>query len=275
MSTVTTKYTGADIIVLEGLEPVRKRPDMYIGGTDTHGLHHLVNELVANSLDEALAGFCKVIAVRIDADGSLSVSDDGRGIPVEEHPLEKKPTLEVVLMRVGAGAKFDKNTYKTSAGLHGIGAKAVTALSDWTEAEVRRNGKVYHQEYERGHAPTPVKEIGTAPNNRTGTKVTFHPDPEIFHGATFEYDTLEVRLRELAYLNKGLTIKLTDERNSKEETFFAEIGVAELGEGAFGHALGGAELLKLCGDEEIGHGRSVLAASMGTATCVNTRITGW
>ncbi|MBI3822825.1 MAG: DNA gyrase subunit B, partial [Planctomycetes bacterium] len=178
-------------------------------------------------VDEALAGYCKNVHVTIHVDGSLSVADDGRGIPVEIHPQVGKSTLEVVLTTVGAGAKFDKRSYKTSAGLHGIGAKAVTALSEWTEAEVRRNGKVYKQEYERGPAVTEVTEIGLAPNNRTGTKITFKPDPEMFRDATFNYDTLEGHLRELAYLNKGLAIKLTDEKSGKEETFHAEGGVSE------------------------------------------------
>src|SRR5439155_5746476 len=174
------------------------------------GLHQLVYELVYNSVDEALAGHCKNIHVKVDVDGSISVSDDGRGIPVDEHPLEKRPTLEVVMTTVGAGAKFDKDTYKVSAGLHGIGAKAVTALSEWVEAEIRRNGKVYVQEYERGKPITEVTERGTA--KRTGTSITFKPDRQIFKDAAFDYDTLEVRLRELAFLNKGLGIKLTDER---------------------------------------------------------------
>ncbi len=225
--TTASGYEGGNVKVLRDAAHIRERPGMYIDDTSTKGLHHLVYELVYNSVDEALAGFCKSIQVAIHVDGSLSVSDDGRGIPVDMHPTEGKPTIEVVLTKLGAGAKFDKDVYKTSAGLHGIGAKAVTALSDWTEAEVRRNGKVYHQEYERGHASTTVKEIGLSPGNRTGTKITFHPDPEIFHATTFDYDTLEVRLRELAYLNKGLTIKLIDERTAKEETFHAEGGVAE------------------------------------------------
>ncbi len=220
-------YEGGNVKVLRDAAHIRERPGMYIDDTASKGLHHLVYELVYNSVDEALAGFCKNIHVTLNVDGSLSVGDDGRGIPVDMHPTEGKSTLEVVLTKLGAGAKFDKDVYKTSAGLHGIGAKAVTALSDWTEAEVRRNGKVYHQEYERGHASTPLKEIGAAPNNRTGTKITFHPDPEIFHTAAFDYDTLEVRLRELAYLNKGLAIKLADERTGKEETFHAQGGVAE------------------------------------------------
>src|SRR5205823_5980779 len=170
-------------------------------------------------------GYCHNIHVKIQHDGSLSVSDDGRGIPVEIHPKAGRSTLEVVLTTSGAGAKFDKRSYKTSAGLHGIGAKAVTALSEWTEAEVRRDGKVYTQEYERGKAITEVKEIGVSKQN--GTKVTFRPDPEIFHDAAFDYDTLESRLRELAFLNKGIAIQLRDERTGKEETFHYAGGVAE------------------------------------------------
>src|SRR5262249_6817535 len=170
--------------VLRDADHIRARPGMYIGDSSTKGLHHLVYELVYNSVDEALAGYCKNIHVSIDIDGSLTVSDDGRGIPVDIHPKVGKPTLEVVLTTVGAGAKFDKRTYKTSAGLHGIGAKAVTALSDWTEAEVRRGGKVFVQEYERGKPTTDVTERGLA--KRTGTKITFHPDPEVFKDATFD-----------------------------------------------------------------------------------------
>jgi DNA gyrase subunit B len=220
-------YQGGNVDVLRDKDHIRARPGMYIGDTGPKGLHHLLYELVYNSVDEALAGYCKTIQVQIDVDGSISVSDDGRGIPVDIHPKIGRPTLEVVLTTFGAGAKFDKRTYKTSAGLHGIGAKAVTALSEWTEAEVRRNGKMYVQEYERGVATTDVKEIAATAGARTGTKVTFMPDKEIFHNATFEYDTLENRLRELAFLNKGLTIKLTDKRTGKEEVFHYEGGVSE------------------------------------------------
>ncbi len=219
-------YTEDSVQILRDFAHIRHRPGMYIGDTGSKGLHHLVYELVYNSVDEALAGHCNHIHVTIDVDGSLSVTDDGRGIPVDIHPDVGKSTLEVVLTIVGAGAKFDKRTYKTSAGLHGMGSKAVTALSEWTEAEVRRDGKVYVQEYERGKAITEVKEIGLSPG-RTGTKVTFKPDPEIFHDATFDYDTLESRLRELAFLNKGLAIKLTDARSGKEETFHYAGGVGE------------------------------------------------
>src|SRR5262249_17827560 len=215
----------SNVGILRDAAHIRHRPGMYIGDTASSGLHHLVYELVYNSVDEALAGYCKHIHVKINIDGSLSVSDDGRGIPVDIHPEAKRPTLEVVLTTVGAGAKFDKRTYKTSAGLHGMGAKAVTALSEWTEAEVRRNSRVYMQEYSRGKPTTEVKEIGLA--KQTGTKVTFKPDPQIFRDATFDYDTLESRLRELAFLNKGLTIKLTDERTGKEESFKYAGGIAE------------------------------------------------
>lgn len=220
-------YTKDSVKVLQDAAHIRQRPGMYIGDTGAKGLHHLVYELVYNSVDEALAGYCKHIGVTIKLDGSCSVVDDGRGIPVDIHPHANRPTLEVVLTTVGAGAKFDNAAYKVSAGLHGIGAKAVTALSEWTEARVRRNGRVYMQEYERGKATTEVKDIGAAPDGKTGTTVTFKPDPQIFHNVTFDYDTLENRLRELAFLNKGLAIALHDERTGKKETFHYEGGIAE------------------------------------------------
>ena len=219
------KYIPDNVKVFRDCAHIRERPGMYIGDTSVKGLHHLVYELVYNSVDEALAGHCGHIQVKVDVDGSISVSDDGRGIPIEEHPTEKRPTLEVVMTVVGAGAKFDKDTYRVSAGLHGIGAKAVTALSEWVEAEVRRSGRVYVQEYERGRAITPVKERGTS--TRTGTRIKFRPDPEVFHGVTFDYETLESRLRELAFLNKGLRVTLTDARTGKEETFQYHGGIAE------------------------------------------------
>src|SRR5947207_13165475 len=218
-------YEAGNINVLKDFAHIRKRPGNYIGDTGAKGLHHLVYELVYNSVDEALAGYCKNVHVTIHVDGSLSVADDGRGIPVEVHPDVGKSTLEVVMTTVGAGAKFDKKTYKVSAGLHGIGAKAVTALSEWVEAEVQRNGHYYVQEYERGKAITEVQERGLA--KRTGTKITFQPDVDVFHKATFDYDTLEARLRELAFLNKGLAISLTDERTHKEELFKYDGGIAE------------------------------------------------
>src|SRR6516164_1486376 len=223
---VAGEYKPENVQIFRDTAHIRQRPGMYIGDTSHKGLHHLVYELVYNSVDEALAGHCHLIHVKINVDGSLSVADDGRGIPVDEHPEAKRPTLEVVMTTVGAGAKFDKNTYKVSAGLHGIGAKAVTALSEWVEAEVRRDGKVYVQEYERGKPITEVQERGAA-GKRTGTRITFLPDPEIFHDVTFDYDTLEVRLRELAFLNKGLRITLNDERSGKEEKFLYAGGIAE------------------------------------------------
>ncbi len=222
------EYTDKDIKVLRDAAHIRQRPGMYIGDTGPKGLHHLVYELVYNSVDEALAGFCKHINVAVHVDGSCSVADDGRGIPVDIHADTGRSTLELVLTTVGAGGKFGGGAYKVSAGLHGMGAKAVTALSEWTEARVRRNGRVYMQEYERGKAVSDVKDIGIAPEGKkTGTTVIFKPDPEIFHEATFDYDTLENRLRELAFLNKGLAITLHDERIAKKETFHYEGGIAE------------------------------------------------
>jgi DNA gyrase subunit B len=231
-------YTHDNVKVLRNAEHIRARPGMYIGDTGTKGLHHLVYELVYNSVDEALAGFCHNIHVSINVDGSCSVADDGRGIPVDIHSEYGKSTLELVLTTVGAGAKFDKSVYKTSAGLHGMGAKAVTALSEWTTAQVRRGGMVYEQQYERGKAVSDVRELGASPGTRTGTKVTFKPDPEIFHDATFKFENLQHRLRELAFLNKGMSIKLTDERFmatdeatgkeiAKEEVFCYKGGIGE------------------------------------------------
>jgi DNA gyrase subunit B len=224
-ATGADNYREENVQIFRDTAHIRQRPSMYIGNTAASGLHQLVYELVYNSVDEALAGYCHNIHVKIDVDGSLTVSDDGRGIPVEEHHEAKRPTLEVVMTTVGAGAKFDKNTYKVSAGLHGIGAKAVTALSDWVEAEIHRDGRAYAQEYERGKAITEVKDIGVAKG--TGTRITFQPDKEIFHETKFDYDTLEARLRELTFLNKGLAIKLSDKRTGKEELFKYDGGIAE------------------------------------------------
>src|SRR5438552_18639352 len=216
------QYGSDNVQIFRDAAHIRQRPGMYIGNVAASGLHHLVYELVYNGIDEALGGHCQYIHVKINVDRSLSVDDDGRGIPVDEHPEAKRPTLEVVMTTVGAGAKFDKNTYKVSAGLHGIGSKAVTALSEWVEAQVRRNGRTYVQEYERGKPITEVKEMGLA--KRTGTRITFQPDREIFHDVTFDYDTLEARLRELAFLNKGLAIKLIDERSQRQELFTSDFG---------------------------------------------------
>jgi DNA gyrase subunit B len=224
-TTATEEYTPEDVNVLRDAAHIRERPEMYIGSRGPKGFHHLVYELVANSVDEALAGFCKNVHVSIKPDGSVSVVDDGRGIPVEEHPQEKVSTLQVVMTVVGAGAKFRKGSYKVSAGLHGMGAKAVTALSEWSEAIVYRGGRTYRQEYELGRPIGPVEDIGAS--KQTGTRVTFKPDPVIFGDLVFDYETLEERLRELAYLNRGLTIVLLDERTKQEATFKFDRGIVE------------------------------------------------
>jgi DNA gyrase subunit B len=218
-------YDEGSIQHLQNADHIRLRPANYIPDAGVRGLHHLVYELIYNSVDEYLAGACKHIHVTIHPDDSLSVSDDGRGIPVDPHPEHKISTLELVLTKLGSSGKFDNNAYKVAAGLHGVGAKAITALSELTRAEVRRNGRTYVQEYDRGQAVGPVKDIGAA--DRTGTKVHFWPDKEIFGDAKFNYDTLEDRLRELAFLNRGLTIVFRDEREHKEVTFSFEGGVAE------------------------------------------------
>src|SRR3954451_18297379 len=184
----SSSYTDKDIKHLRNAAHIRQRPGMYIGDTGPKGLHHLVYELIYNSVDEALAGFAKHITVTVHVDGSIGVADDGRGIPVTPYEDTGRSTLEMVLTEMGAGGKFGGAAYHTSAGLHGMGAKAVTALSEWTEARVRRNGRVYVQEYERGKAIGDVHEIGAAPAGQTGTRIAFRPDPEIFHGATFDYD---------------------------------------------------------------------------------------
>jgi DNA gyrase subunit B len=223
----SSSYTDKDIKHLRNAAHIRQRPGMYIGDTGPQGLHHLVYELIYNSVDEALAGYCKHISVTVHVDGSIGVADDGRGIPVNLYEDTGRSTLEMVLTEMGAGGKFGGGAYRVSAGLHGIGAKAVTALSEWTEARVRRNGRVYMQEYERGKATSELKDMGVTADAKTGTTITFKPDPEIFHEATFDFDRLEGRLRELAFLNKGLAITLMDERSGKKETFHYEGGIAE------------------------------------------------
>jgi DNA gyrase subunit B len=210
-------YDATSIQVLEGIEAVRRRPAMYIGDTAVRGLHHLVFEVVDNSVDESLAGFCDAIAVAIKPDNSISVVDNGRGIPVDMHKTEKKPAVEVALTTLHAGGKFDHRSYKVSGGLHGVGVSCVNALSDWLEVEVKRDGKIYHQRYERGKTVSKLIVIGKS--SSTGTKITFKPDKTIFSKTEYAYDILAGRLRELAFLNKGLKIKLTDERSDKEAVF--------------------------------------------------------
>ncbi len=223
-----SNYDAKSINVLKGLEAVRKRPAMYIGDVGTRGLHHLVNEVVDNSIDEALVGYADLIEITIHKDETISVLDNGRGIPVDIHPEEKKSALEVVMTVLHAGGKFDKNSYKVSGGLHGVGVSVVNALSEWLKVEVKRDGKTYFQEYKRGVALKPVNEIGAAKKNETGTKITFKPDEEIFKTIKFKFDTLAERMRELAYLNKNITIKIKDERNGgEEETFHFKGGLIE------------------------------------------------
>ncbi len=219
------RYDEASIQWLKDRDHIRKRPGNYIPDTATKGLHHLVYELIYNSVDEFLAGHCKNIHIIVHIDGSLSVSDDGRGIPVDMHPEHNCSTLQLVLTHVGTSGKFDNNAYKVAAGLHGMGAKAVNALAEWFKAEIRRNGKTYIQDYERGVAVSEVRELGSA--DRTGTRIHFFPDAEIFGAATFNVKILEERVRELAFLNRGLRIVLRDERINSEEVFHYEGGLVE------------------------------------------------
>ncbi|MBV8359306.1 MAG: ATP-binding protein, partial [Deltaproteobacteria bacterium] len=222
----TSDGYGADSIkVLEGLEAVRKRPGMYIGDTAERGLHHLVTEIVDNSVDEALAGFCTEINVVIHGDDRISIEDNGRGIPVDMHSTEKRSALEVVHTVLHAGGKFDRGVYKVSGGLHGVGASVVNALSEEFEVEVRKNGSVYFQRYERGIPKSKVEERGST--KLTGTKTTFSPDPAIFPEVKFKYEAIARYLREMAYLNAGLKVQLSDERTGKQEEFHYEGGIKE------------------------------------------------
>ncbi len=220
---MTTKYDESSINVLEGLEPVRLRPSMYIGNVDVAGLHHLVYEVVDNSIDEAMAGYCKKINVTIHSDNSVSVEDDGRGIPVGIHKTEKLPAVEVVLTKLHAGGKFDNDSYKVSGGLHGVGVSVVNALSAFLEVEVYSDKKVYYQTYERGQKTSELKEIGKT--RKRGTKIHFSPDPEIFNTVEFSYEILVRRIRELAFLNKGIQIKITDERSEETNEFMYKGGI--------------------------------------------------
>ncbi len=220
-------YDAGSITVLKGLDAVRKRPGMYIGSTGENGLHHLVYEVVDNSIDEALAGYASMVAVTLHADGSCSVLDDGRGIPVDMHPTEKMPAVELALTVLHAGGKFDKESYKVSGGLHGVGVSVVNALSERVEVKVMRDGNVYHMGFVRGATTKKLSIVGKA--KETGTLVRFKPDPEIFQVLEFRWDTLADRLRQLSFLNKGITITLKDERTdpAREETFFAKGGLVE------------------------------------------------
>ncbi len=220
-----SEYTGKNIQVLEGLEGIRLRPSMYIGNTGKEGLHHLIYEVVDNSVDEALAGYCKKIEVKLNKDGSATVKDDGRGIPVDIHPKQKIPAVEVALTKLHAGGKFDKKSYVISGGLHGVGISVVNALSKKMIAEINRDRKIYTQEYSKGVRKTKLKVIGKS--NETGTKITFWPDEEIFSTLEFDYKVLETRFREIAFLNPGLKIILIDENKNKKEEFFAAGGLIE------------------------------------------------
>ena len=217
-------YDARNIKVLPGIEGVRKRPAMYIGDTSVRGLHHLVEEVVANAIDEAMAGHCTEIKVQINADGSMTVVDDGRGIPVDMHPTEKKPAVEVIMTMLHAGGKFDRTSYKVSGGLHGVGVSVVNALSEWLTVEVRRDGSVYHQTFERGVTASELKIIGKSKS--TGSTITFKPDSEIFSTSEFNLDTISNRMRELAFLNRGVRINLRDENTDREREFCYEGGIA-------------------------------------------------
>ncbi|MDB4612687.1 ATP-binding protein, partial [Flavobacteriaceae bacterium] len=226
------QYSEDSIQALEGMEHVRMRPSMYIGDIGIRGLHHLVYEVVDNSIDEALGGYCDEISVVINEDNSITTKDNGRGIPVGIHKKEGVSALEVVMTKIGAGGKFDKDSYKVSGGLHGVGVSCVNALSERLTATVYRDGKVWEQTYERGKALAPVKSIGDS--KETGTLVTFRPDAQIFtQTREYNYDTLSLRMRELAYLNKGIKISITDRRETddkgefKSETFLSEKGLIE------------------------------------------------
>src|SRR5690349_13845740 len=223
------RYDAGQIQVLKGLEAVRKRPGMYIGSTSERGLHHLVYEVVDNSIDEALVGFADTIRVTIHPDNSVTVEDNGRGIPVDIHPTEKIPGIELAMTVLHAGGKFDKNTYKVSGGLHGVGVSVVNALSEQLKVWVKRDGKEYYMDFMRGDTTTKLKKLGDVPKKETGTKTWFKPDAKIFTDLIYRYDTLAMRLRELSFLNKGVMITLTDERvgQEKSDTFHAKGGLKE------------------------------------------------
>ncbi|HEJ83957.1 MAG TPA: DNA gyrase subunit B, partial [Desulfobacteraceae bacterium] len=218
-----TTYQAEDIKVLEGLSAVRKRPSMYIGNTSVEGLHHLVYEVVDNSIDEAMAGYCDEIKIKLLNDRSVVVVDNGRGIPVDMHKSANMPALEVVMTKLHAGGKFDNKSYKVSGGLHGVGVSVVNALSEYLEVEVYRNQKIYFQRYERGVTTSELKITGET--ERTGTRIKFLPDPTIFESLDFDFDTLARRMRELSFLTKGLRIKIVDERTGKKRDFLYQGGI--------------------------------------------------
>lgn len=248
------QYTASSIQALEGIEHVRLRPSMYIGDVGVRGLHHLVYEVVDNSIDEALAGYCDTISVTIHEGNGISVRDNGRGIPVDFHEKEQKSALEVVMTKIGAGGKFDKDSYKVSGGLHGVGVSCVNALSTSLIATVQRDGKIYQQKYSQGKALGNVEEIGAS--EITGTEVFFQPDESIFNELVYNYDTLAARLRELAFLNKGITITLTDERVKEEngefksETFYSEGGLKEFVEFIDGNREGIMDVIFMEGERD-------------------------
>ena len=220
------KYDSSKIQKLEGLEGVRKRPDMYIGDTNERGLHHCVFEIVDNSIDESLAGFCSEITVHLHTDGSCSIQDDGRGIPVDMHPKHNMPALELVLTNLHAGGKFGKGAYQVSGGLHGVGAKCVNAVSEWFVAEVRRDGSIHKMEFSRGKTTQALEIVGSSKS--TGTKITFMPDEQIFSETReFKFDVLAKRLRELAFLNPGVKIVLKDDKDNRSNDFLFEDGISE------------------------------------------------
>jgi len=224
---MSDNYKADQIKILKDLEAVRKRPGMFIGSTGPRGLHHLVNEVLDNSIDEVLAGYCKNIKIIIHANNSVTVIDDGRGIPVDEHPIYKKPALELVMTMLHAGGKFDTKIYRVAGGLHGVGISVVNALSTFLEAVITRDGKIWRQTYARGKPTGPLQIIGEVERDKSGTKITFSPDPEIFESTYFDYERIARRARELAFLNKGTNIEVEDERSGKKEVFKYDGGIVE------------------------------------------------
>ena len=221
-------YDASQIQILEGLEAVRRRPGMYIGSTSLRGLHHLVYEIVDNAVDEALAGFCNTINVKLNEDGSCTVTDNGRGIPVGMHEKAGISAVEVVFTILHAGGKFGGGGYKVSGGLHGVGASVVNALSDWLEVEIFHQGKVYRQRYERGKTIYKLTVVGECEPEKTGTRVTFHPDSEIFEDTYFDFNTLATRLQEMAFLTAGLRIEMVDDREEKKDTVITRAAYGSL-----------------------------------------------